>query len=129
LIAVVDDDLRVRRAVERLLRSAGMETRVFASGGEFLAALPDFKPACVVLDLHMPGQSGFSVLADLQRHVPVVVITGHDSPEAQEQALAGGATAYLCKPVDRGTLLAAIYAAQQATICLFSNSTPINQHP
>lgn len=114
LIAVVDDDLRVRKAIGRLLRSVGMEARVFASGMEFLAAFPVFKPDCVVLDLHMPGLSGFGVMADLQRRVPVVVITGHDSPEAQEQAFAGGATAYLCKPVDKATLLAAINEAYRA---------------
>lgn len=114
MIAVVDDDLLVRKAIQRLLRSAGLEAQVFASGLEFLAALPDFKPVCIVLDLHMPGLSGFGVMAGLQRRVPVVAITGHDSPEAQEQALAGGASAYLCKPVDGPTLIAAINEAHRA---------------
>lgn len=87
LIAIVDDEESVRKAIERLLRSAGMEARAFASGEDFLAALPDFRPDCVVLDVHMPGLSGFEVMAQLKGRMPVVVITGHGTPEAEEQAV------------------------------------------
>ena len=111
LIAIVDDEESVCRALARLLRSAEMETRVFASGEAFLAAAADFHPDCVVLDVHMPGLSGFEVMARLERRRPVVIITGHDSPEAEARALAGGAAAYLRKPFNDGALLAAITAA------------------
>ncbi len=60
-------------------------------------------PACVVLDLHMPKVSGFEVqarMAESGLRIPVIVITGHDSPEARARALGGGAAAYLCKPLD-----------------------------
>ena len=111
VIAIVDDEESVRKAFERLLRSAEMQAHVFASGADFLAALAGFSPDCVVLDLHMPGGSGFEVIARLQSRIPVVVITGHDSPEAEVRALGGGAAAYLRKPVDDCALIEAITAA------------------
>jgi FixJ family two-component response regulator len=110
-VAVIDDDKAVRKAVERLLRSAGLGAQTFSSAAEFLASLPDFLPSCVVLDLHMPGWSGFSLMETLQRRFPIVVITGHDSPEAQTRAMAGGAAAYLTKPVGDTDLLEAISSA------------------
>lgn len=111
IIAIVDDEEIVLRAMERLLRSAGLTARTFASGADFLKAVPDLDPACVVLDLHMPDVSGFAVLESLRRTRPVVVITGHDSPEAHQRAIAGGAVAYLRKPVGERVLLDAIQAA------------------
>lgn len=113
-IAVVDDESSVRKALERLIRSAGMSVTTFASGDEFLATVALAAPDCVVLDLHMPGTTGFEVqdrLAKLQTQVPVVVITGHDTPEARARVFAGGAQAYLLKPVDERALLDAIVAA------------------
>lgn len=114
LIAVVDDDPFVRKALERLLRSAGFSVEGFASGAEFLCSADDHQPDCVVLDLHMPDLSGFEVqsrLACTHGGVPVVVITGHDTPESRTRALGSGAKAYLPKPVDDETLLKAINGA------------------
>jgi FixJ family two-component response regulator len=116
-IAVVDDESSVRKALERLIRSAGMSVATYASGDEFLAAVALAVPDCVVLDLHMPGATGFAVQARLARlaiRVPVVVITGHDTPESRQRAVAGGAAAYLLKPVDERALLEAIVAAIEA---------------
>lgn len=113
-IAVVDDEDSVRKALERLLRSAGMNVETFASGVDFLAVMNSGCLDCVVLDLHMPRVSGFEVQQQLTRlgnNVPVVVITGHDSPESHSRALAGGAAAYLLKPIDEQVLLDAIHAA------------------
>jgi FixJ family two-component response regulator len=113
-IAVVDDESSVRKALERLIRSAGLSVATYASGDEFLAAAARAVPDCVVLDLHMPGATGFEVqlsLARLAIRVPVVVITGHDTPESRQRAVAGGAAAYLLKPVDEHALLEAIVAA------------------
>ncbi len=113
-IAIVDDEDSVRKALARLLRAAGMGVDTFASGSDFLATLPQCAIDCLVLDLHMPGASGFEVLERLsgwERRPAVIVITGHDTPESQARVLAGGAAAYLLKPVDAQVLLATIAAA------------------
>lgn len=113
LIAIVDDEESVRKALGRLLVSAGLAVETFGGGGEFLRGLSAHRPDCLVLDLHMPEVSGFDVLARLAAiggPVPVVTITGHDTAEAEELALSGGASAYLRKPVTDHVLLAAIAA-------------------
>ena len=114
LLAVVDDDADVRTALTRLVSSAGIAVETFASGTDFLRSVEDHEPNCLVLDLHMTELSGFDVQAALgvaHAGVPVVVLTGHDTPEARARALQLGAKAYLCKPVDDETLLAAIGTA------------------
>jgi FixJ family two-component response regulator len=114
LVAVVDDEESVGRAVARLIRSAGLDAEVFASGEAFLSMLESGKPDCVLLDLHMPGISGFEVqarIAESRRRPPVVAVTGHDSPEARSRVMDAGASAYLRKPVEKSVLLAAIAAA------------------
>jgi FixJ family two-component response regulator len=113
----VDDDPYVRRGLERLLRSAGYPVEVFESGPEFLRSAALAEPGCVVLDLHMPDLDGFEVQAQLARahpDVPVIIITGHDTPDSRSRALTGGAKAYLCKPVDDKTLLTALDDAMAA---------------
>ncbi|MGA2496550.1 MAG: response regulator [Tepidisphaeraceae bacterium] len=114
LIAIVDDEEPVRRAFGRLFRSASLTVETFASGAEFLAALEQHEPDCVVLDLCMPLLSGLALqasLAKVGRRLPVVIVTGNDSPEARRRAAEGGAAAYLRKPVDDKTLLEAVEAA------------------
>jgi FixJ family two-component response regulator len=114
LIAVVDDEESVCRALERLLRSVGFDVATFASGAAFLESDGRWRAACVVLDVHMPGLSGIDVQARLSaaaQEVPVVVITGRDSEEVRERALAAGAAAYLRKPVDDQTLLTTLATA------------------
>jgi FixJ family two-component response regulator len=114
LLAVVDDDADVRVALTRLVSSAGFAVETFASGAEFLRSIEDHEPDCLVLDLQMPEMSGFDVqgaLAGDHAAVPVVVITGHDTPESRARALQLGARAYLCKPVNDEALLAAIGTA------------------
>jgi FixJ family two-component response regulator len=114
VVAIVDDEDAVRRALERLLRSAGIDPEVFPSGETFLASLASHKPDCVVLDLHMPGVTGFDVQLRLNAsgfHLPVIVITGHDSAESRERVRALGAAAYLRKPVGAKILLDAIERA------------------
>jgi FixJ family two-component response regulator len=114
LLAVVDDDADVRVALTRLVSSAGFTVETFASGAEFLHSIEDHEPDCVVLDLHMPEMSGFDVqgaLASAHAAVPVVIITGHDTPESRVRAVQLGAKGYLCKPVNDEALLAAIGSA------------------
>lgn len=113
-IAVVDDEDSVRRALERLLRANGRDVVTFRGGDELLQAMQTMTLKCVLLDLHMPKMSGFDVLEAIMRlptHPPVVVITGHDSPEARDRALACRAAAYLTKPIDEHLLLGEIEAA------------------
>lgn len=116
-IAVVDDEDSVRKALERVLRASGMQVVTFPGGSEFLHALQTFSPQCIVLDLHMPKLSGFEVLEvlmQLANRPPVLVVTGHDSPEARARALAWGASAYLTKPIDDDLLLGEIASAVAA---------------
>jgi FixJ family two-component response regulator len=111
LLAVVDDDADVRVALTRLVSSAGFAVETFASGTEFLRSVQDHEPDCVLLDLHMPEMSGFDVQGALARAhptVPVVVMTGHDTPESRARAVQLGAKVYLRKPINDAALLVAI---------------------
>ena len=113
-IAVVDDEEPIRKALMRLMRSAGLSVETFGSGAEFLKSIDTRLPDCVVLDLHMPQMDGFNVQASLARKcaaLPVIILTGHDLPQARERAMEGGASAFLRKPVLDRTLLEAISAA------------------
>ena len=116
VVAVVDDEESVRRALGRLIRSAGFAVETYASGVEFMQSLQRHRPDCVVLDLRMPAVSGFEVQAALTRsgvRVPVIVMTGDDNHDSREHALKAGARAYLRKPVDDAMLLEAIHGAVQ----------------
>jgi len=127
LIAVVDDEKSVRKALDRLLRVAGLNVETFASGTEFLQSLENHTPDCVVLDLHMPETDGFEIECQLARadlRVPIAVITGRDTPGDHERVMKGGASAFLLKPVDGPALLAAIAAATQ-TGTARNNSDPL----
>src|SRR5262249_43755988 len=109
-VAIVDDEESVRTALSRLFRSAGFKTETFATGAEFLATIPQHLADCLVLDLHLPVQSGMDVLYQMKKaniQLPTVMITGHDVPGMKERALASGASAYLVKPMDEDALIAA----------------------
>jgi len=114
LIAIVDDEESIRRALSRLLRASGLENRTFPSGIDFLESLNESHFDCVVLDIHMPRLGGFEVQASLARanaRIPVIVITGRDSDETREQVMAAGAVAYLRKPIEDRVLLSALATA------------------
>lgn len=111
IVALVDDEASIRRALARLVNSAGLEAMPFASGIEFLNAMPIAGLRCVVLDIHMPDFDGLDVQARLARtwpDLPVIFITGHEDPEAQRRALAARPLAFLNKPIDSANLLNAI---------------------
>ena len=111
MIAVVDDEDSVRKAVLRVLRAAGFSARGFASGTEFLNSWHFDRPDCLVLDLQMPGLSGIEVqksLISAGAQFPIVIITAHDAPSVREECIRQGAAAYLCKPLDIGALLQAV---------------------
>jgi FixJ family two-component response regulator len=114
LIAVVDDEESVRRALGRMLNASNFEALVFGSGQEFLASLGDRRPDCVILDYQMPGLTGRDVQRQLARariSLPIIVVTAHDQPELREQCLADGAIAYLAKPLQREHLVGVILRA------------------
>jgi FixJ family two-component response regulator len=114
LIAVVDDEESVRRALARMLSACAFDTEVFASGREFLDALRTRSPDCAILDYQMPGMNARDVQRQLvlsQKHLPVIVVTAHDQPALREQCLADGAVAYLAKPLQRERLVGLIHDA------------------
>lgn len=114
LIAVVDDEEAVGRALQRLLRAVGFDVAMHTSGAAFLDWLGVLSPDCVILDMHMVPLDGMEVLRRLMQRPdrpPVVFITGHDSQGVRESALAAGASAYLTKPVDGQKLIDAIHEA------------------
>lgn len=121
LLAVVDDDADVREALTGLVSAVGFAVESFATGAAFLSSIEDHEPDCVLLDLYMPGLTGFEVQAELAaRHlsIPVLIVSAHDSAESRKRALELGAKDYLAKPVDRELLLSAIDAAMGGATAL-----------
>jgi FixJ family two-component response regulator len=110
-VLVIDDDPDVRASVGRLLRSLGIDFRLFASIAEFLAPDPPDGATCLVLDVRLPGQSGLDLqreLAAANREVPIIFITGHGDIPMSVQAMKGGAIEFLTKPFRDQDLLDAI---------------------
>jgi FixJ family two-component response regulator len=109
IIAIVDDDASIRRALQRLVESAGYTAQTFASAREFLDWLPRGQAACLVLDVHMDGMNGF----DLQQRlaVPVIFITAHDDALTLERIKSSRVAGHLRKPIDGQAVLAAIRSA------------------
>jgi FixJ family two-component response regulator len=110
-VLVVDDDPDLRASVGRLLRSLGIDTQLFASISDFLNSDPPDSPACLVLDVRLPGQSGLDLqreLAAANRELPIIFITGHGDIPMTVQAMKGGAIEFLTKPFRDQDLLDAI---------------------
>ena len=104
LIAIIDDDESVCRAIERLVRSLGMKGDTFTSSQEFIEMVETTSSLnidCIILDVQMPSLNGLEVQERLARSgslVPVIFITAHDDAGTCERALAAGAIAFLRKP-------------------------------
>jgi FixJ family two-component response regulator len=114
LIAVIDDEASVRKALGRLLRAAGFESRAFASGREFLEGCRKEPPDCVVLDMHMPGMSGLEVVKRMNSFglfLPMVLITADDEAARCQRVLDEGAVSWLRKPVDGPQLIQCVEQA------------------
>lgn len=113
-VYVIDDDESVRKAFERLLRSASLEVETFATVEEFFSGERRNTNACVIVDLRMPGSSGFDLQRELATRgirMPVIVISASDDAETREQARMLGAAAFFRKPIDDQALLDAIWWA------------------
>lgn len=105
-------------ALRRLLCPRGYEVLTFSTGEELLAGCGKQAVDCIILDLHMPGMSGFDVIERLSRQdtfPPVIVITGHDQRGNAERLLEMGASAYFTKPVDGKPLLETLSGLVKAT--------------
>lgn len=114
LVHVIDDDESVRKALERLIKSAGNDVEVFGSLDEFIKSGIQKKPGCLIVDVHMLGGTGFDlkeymIAAGLD--IPVIFITAHDSEETRKRAKLAGCKGYLKKPFDDSVLLGAIDTA------------------
>jgi FixJ family two-component response regulator len=112
----VDDDTSIRRAVTRLLRACGLQTVAFASAEAFLQT-QFWKPeACLILDIQMPGMTGWELLAELQaagRMLPTIIITAYSEEPTPERVQQAGIVAYLRKPFDEQALLEALQRVQE----------------
>ena len=114
LVAIVDDDASVRQSTDRLIRSFGYRTQVFASGQEFLSSGAAETTACLVLDVRMPGMDGLDVqrsLAERGARIPIVFVTGQASDEEERCARSAGAVEFLRKPLPQASLRQAIESA------------------
>jgi FixJ family two-component response regulator len=114
VVYVVDDEETVRRALSRLLRSAGLTVQTFPSAQAFLDQAPAGRPGCLVLDVRLPDLSGLDLqiaLGSRQTTLPIIFITGRGSIPMSVQAMKGGAVDFLRKPVEADALLDAIHRA------------------
>jgi FixJ family two-component response regulator len=112
-VLVVDDDPQMRDSIGQLLRSLGMDTQLFASVSDFLKPDKPDGPACLVLDVRLPGRSGLEFQRDLaaaNRDLPIIFITGHGDIPMTVQAMKGGAIEFLTKPFRDQDLLHAVEA-------------------
>jgi FixJ family two-component response regulator len=114
VVCVVDDDESMRRSLATLLRSVGLDARVFASPEEFMRAARPDAPGCLVLDVRLPGMSGLAFQQELAKAgvaMPVIFITGHGDVPMSVRAMKAGAVEFLTKPFDDQVLLDAMHAA------------------
>ncbi|WP_284261557.1 response regulator transcription factor [Bradyrhizobium iriomotense] len=131
LVLIVDDDERVRTALQELMMSAGIDSACFESTREFLdSELPD-RPGCLILDVRLPGLSGL----DLQNHLamsddakPIIFLTGHGDIPMSVHAMKAGAVDFLTKPVRDQTLLDAVGVGIATDIARRESARVVKRH-
>jgi FixJ family two-component response regulator len=114
VVAIVDDDVSIQRALARLLYTAGWQAITFSSAEAFLQTGIQTSPDCVVLDVWLPGMTGVELLEHLgatSSTLPVVIITGRDDLQMRMRAIQARAAAYLLKPLDGQEFLQALQQA------------------
>jgi len=114
VVFVVDDDSSVREAIKSLIRSVGLRVETFGTAQEFLRSTRPDAPACVVLDVRLPGLSGLDLQHELTTHginLPIIFITGHGDIPMSVRAMKAGALEFLTKPFRDQDLLDAIQQA------------------
>ena len=114
IIVVVDDDEDIRRALPRLLRSAGFEAIAFASAEDYLASMSESHVDCLILDVRLPGQSGIELhqrLIDEKHDVPTIIMSAHENELSRARSTATDLVDCLRKPFDVEQLLDAVQKA------------------
>ncbi|HEX4229471.1 MAG TPA: response regulator [Bryobacteraceae bacterium] len=115
-VSIVDDDASIREALKSLMRAVHFSVEAFASAEEFLASERVDGTDCLILDVFLPGMSGFELQNHLnaeRRRIPIVFITAHSDESSRQRALNAGAIDFLGKPVRRESLFKAIQSAFQ----------------
>jgi len=113
LVAIVDDDESVQRALQDLIESDGLSGLCFGSAEQFLDSEARNKAACLITDIRMPGMSGLELQAKLKAErcrIPVIFITAHGDAEMRIHAMREGAVQFLSKPFDDAVLLQIVHA-------------------
>lgn len=117
-VSIVDDDESVRNAISSLVRSMGMESRVFSSANEFIDSGLEAESDCLITDIQMPGLSG----TDLQQQLlaqgsklPIIVVTAYPDIAIRQHVLSNGAVCFLAKPFDASALIACIETALKSS--------------
>ena len=111
---VIDDDPSMRRSLDTLLRSVGLDVHVFTSAQEFMGAVRPDAPGCLVLDVRLPGMSGLAFQQELVKAgiaLPVIFLTGYGDVPMTARAMKAGAAEFLTKPFDEQVMLDAIHGA------------------
>lgn len=114
LIAIVDDDESLQKALQDLIESAGLSALCFGSAEQFLDSEARYKAACLIADIRMPGMSGLELQAKLKAEgfrIPVIFITAHGDAEMRTLAMDEGAMEFLTKPFNDAVLLGLVHAA------------------
>jgi FixJ family two-component response regulator len=114
VVFIVDDDPSMRRSLDTLIRSVGLDVRLFSSAQEFMQAARPDAPGCLVLDVRLPGMSGLTFQQELVKAgeaLPIIFLTGHGDVPMTVRAMKAGAAEFLTKPFDDQVLLDAIHAA------------------
>ncbi len=114
IVFVIDDDALIRDGIESLIKSIGLRVETFASASDFMLAKRPDAPACLVLDVRMPGLNGLDLqrrLSDASIHIPIIFITGHGDIPMSVRAMKEGAMEFLTKPVRGQDLLDAVQKA------------------
>lgn len=117
-VYIVDDDVSVRKAFARVIRTAGLNAVTFQSSDEFFDHHYNAENSCLIVDAKMPMSRGVDMLTRLRKErikIPVIVVTAHDDGETRKQAEEAGAIGFFRKPVDSGALLDSITWALGAT--------------
>jgi FixJ family two-component response regulator len=117
MVAIVDDDDLMRKALQGLLKSAGLLAQAFPSAEEFLRSGQQHDTACLITDIRMPGMSGLELQAQLNAdhcRIPTIFITAHGDAKMRMMAMRAGAVEFLAKPFDDEALLESVRAAMES---------------
>jgi FixJ family two-component response regulator len=116
LLAILDDDESVQRALQDLIETEGLTALCFGTAGQFLDSADRHKASCLIADIHMPGMSGLELqakLSDERCHIPTIFITGRGDIPMAVRAMRGGAIDFLAKPIDDAQLFNSVQRALQ----------------